>query len=114
TFRPTFWYFRNIHQFSWIKSIIGVYKSYYALAVSVVDKVAAYSTNKSPFTFKFTGEANLKNFIAGGNGGILLSAHMGSWELFGHFLNKYYVIVNLILLDADHKRIKQLMDSTMP
>jgi predicted LPLAT superfamily acyltransferase len=114
TNKPTYWYFRNIHQFSRFKSVLGVYRSYYSLAESLVDKVAAYSSDKTSFAYTFTGEENLKNFISQGNGGILLSAHTGSWELFGYFLNKYYIVVNLILMDADHKRIKELMDSTMP
>lgn len=114
TSKPTYWYFRNIHRFSPLKSLYGVYRTYYSLAVSLVDKVAAYSAEKSPFTFKFTGEENLKKFISKGEGGILLSAHTGSWELFGHFLNKYYIIVNLILMDVDRKRIKHLMETTMP
>lgn len=113
TFKPTFWYFRKIHKFNILKSIIGVYRNYYSLAIALVDKAAIYSLDKHGFEAAFDGEANLKMFTSGKTGGILLSAHAGSWEMAAHYLKKYNTKVNLVLLQADHERIQKVMNNSM-
>lgn len=113
TFRSTYWYFKNIHQFSVFKSIVGVYRNYYSLAVALVDKVAVYSLEKHGLTILFDGEDHLKKITSGETGGLLLSAHSGSWEMAAHYLKKYNTKVNLVLLQGDYEGIKKIMESAM-
>lgn len=113
TFRPTYAYFRRIHKFSVLKSLWGVYRNYYSLGVSLIDKIAVYSRDKIPFQADFDGGENLRAFFGGTSGGILLSAHAGSWEMAGRFLEKYNRKVHIVLLDAENERIRTLMEHTM-
>lgn len=113
TFRPTYWYFRHIQKFGTIRSLLGVYRNYYSLAVALVDKAAMYSLEDHGFKVSFDGEANLREFTSGHTGGILLSAHAGSWEMAAHYLKKYNTKVNLVLLQADHERIQKVMENSL-
>lgn len=112
-FVPAFWYFRRIQRFSFFKSLLAVYRNYYSLGVALVDKFSIYSMEEPGFTVRFTGESNLREFTSGERGGILLSAHAGSWEMAGHFLKKYDTKVNLVLLEADDERIRRIAESSM-
>jgi predicted LPLAT superfamily acyltransferase len=114
TFKSTFWYFRNVHHFSIIKSIIGVYRNYYSLAVSIVDKAAIFGTDNHGIEITFEGEENLSEFNKNvESGGILLSAHMGSWEMAAHKLNKYNRNINIVIVDAEHLQIKKVLETYM-
>lgn len=107
----TYKYLREIHGFSKLKSFIGVYRTFYALAISLVDKMVMFSAPKNPFKSSFDGEINLKKFSESEKGGFLLNAHVGNWELAGHFLYKYNITVNVVTLDAEREQIKQLMEN---
>lgn len=113
TFKSTFWYFRNIHQFSLLKSILGVYRNYYSLAVALVDKSAIYSIENHGFTINFDGENHLNNLTSHKTGGLLLSAHIGSWEMAAHYLKKYNTKVNIFLLQSDYERIQKVIKNAL-
>jgi predicted LPLAT superfamily acyltransferase len=46
-----------------------------------------------------------------GRGAILLGAHLGNWEIAGHFITKYDTVVNIVMYDADHEQIKSYLES---
>ncbi len=45
------------------------------------------------------------------NGGILLSAHIGNWEIAGHLLKRLNTKINIVMYDEEHEKIKQYLDS---
>jgi predicted LPLAT superfamily acyltransferase len=55
----------------------------------------------------------LKGALAEGKGVILLGAHVGNWEVGGHSLGKTDLVVNLVLVDKEARRIKKMLDSAM-
>jgi predicted LPLAT superfamily acyltransferase len=58
------------------------------------------------FTFDFDGEEYLREME---NGGLLVSAHVGNWEIAGQLLNRLAKRINIIIFDAEHQRIKGYM-----
>lgn len=47
------------------------------------------------------------------DGGILISAHVGNWEIAGQLLNRIETKFNILMFDAEHQKIKQFFESTL-
>jgi predicted LPLAT superfamily acyltransferase len=59
------------------------------------------------------GEFLFKDYLDRGRGVILLGAHVGSWEIGGHLLGRLGKPVNVVVLEKDEARIRQLFDSAL-
>jgi predicted LPLAT superfamily acyltransferase len=62
------------------------------------------------FTFAFEGEEFLRQM---NDGGLLVSAHVGNWEIAGQLLNRLDKRINIILFDAEHQQIKGYLSDVM-
>ncbi len=49
--------------------------------------------------------------VALGKGGILLSGHIGNWEIAGHLLNRLNTKINIVMFDGEHQQIKAYLSS---
>lgn len=104
-----FAYFRYRLGYSWIKSIIGIYRNYYVFGQTLLDKIIVMAGIHNKFTYDFDGEENLRRIVQLGRGGILLSAHVGNWEAAGHLLKRLETRINVVMYDAEHERIKDYL-----
>jgi len=109
TFKPIFNFFYHRKKFSRIKSLRYVWRNYFMLGQVLIDKISLYSKCKHQFTFEFTGEEYLREISHGGKGGFLISAHMGSWDVAGSLLDRIDSKFNLVMIDAEHRRIKNFL-----
>ncbi|MEO5889918.1 MAG: lysophospholipid acyltransferase family protein [Ferruginibacter sp.] len=66
---------------------------------------------KNNFTFNFDGEENLRKITEQQKGGILLSAHIGNWDIAGHLLKRLETKINIVIFDGEYKKIKEYLDS---
>ncbi len=96
--------------YSWLSSIFKVYKNYYLLGQSIIDKVVMMSGIKNNFSFDFDGEENLREIAAMGKGGILLSAHIGNWDIAGHLFTRLQTPINIVMYDGEDEQIKQYLE----
>jgi predicted LPLAT superfamily acyltransferase len=102
-----FFYFRQILHYSWPKSIVSLFKNYYIFGQTLLDKVALMGNFKNKITFNFDGENYLHDMVKNGQGGILISAHIGNWEIAGNLLKRLETRVNIVMYDAEHQSIKK-------
>ena len=45
-----------------------------------------------------------------GKGGILLSAHIGNWDVAGHLFTRLETRINIVLYDGEHEQIKEYLE----
>jgi len=109
---PIYWYFRNIHHFKRLKSVRFVFLNFYALGQVLLDKVALLAGFSNRFTFDFEGESHIRE-MAASTGGLLIGAHMGNWEIAGQLLERIDTKVHIVMIEAEHEKIKGLLDSVM-
>ncbi len=107
------YYFRKILGYSGTKTYISIYRNYCLLGQVLIDKVAFLAGLRDKFTFTFEGEQHLVQMAKDGQGGVLIGAHMGNWEVAGQLLERIDVPVNIVMLEAEHQRIKSYLDNVL-
>lgn len=105
-----FHYFHKKLHYSRLRSIGLLYRNYYRLGQTIIDKVVIMSGIANTFSFDFEGEEHLRNITAGQKGGLLLSAHLGNWEIAGHLLKRLETRINVVMYDGEHQQIKKYME----
>ena len=104
------YYFREILSYGRWKTRISIYRNYYKLGQVLIDKVAVMSGLGKRFTYHWDGEEHLRNMD---DGGLLISAHIGSWEIAGNFLERLDKRFNIVMFDEEHEKIKSYLDDVM-
>ena len=95
--------------YSRTKAIFKIYRNYYLLGQTLIDKVVVMSGIDNPFGFNFDGEENLRSINSMNKGGILLSAHIGNWDIAGHLFKRLETRINIVLYDGEHEQIKKYL-----
>ncbi len=108
--RQIYLLYRRKLGYSSIASICKVYRNYYLLGQSIIDKVVVMSGINNSFTFDFDGEENLRNIATMQKGGILLSAHIGNWDVAGHLFTRLETPINIVLYDGEDEQIKKYLE----
>jgi len=109
-FRAIYAYFRQRMGYSLLKSLVSVFRNYYIFGQILIDKLAMLSGFQQRFTFDFEGEEYLRQMD---RGGLLISAHVGNWEIAGNLLNRLEKRIHIILFDAEHQRINDYLKAVM-
>jgi predicted LPLAT superfamily acyltransferase len=109
----SFYYFHKRLGYSKLKSFISVYISYYNFGKTIIDKFAISSGLRDNFTFEFDGEHHINEILKEKKGGILISAHVGNFEISQYFftLLDQQSEINLVTTDNEHSAIKDYLES---
>ncbi len=94
-----------------LTSIFKIYRNYYLLGQSIIDKVVVMSGIKNNFTYYFDGEENLREIVSLEKGAVLLSAHIGNWDIAGHLFKRLNTRINIVMFDGEQEQIKKYLDS---
>lgn len=92
------------------RSLVSVYRNYYVFGQTLIDKIVVMAGIPNRFSFRFEGEEHLHDVVAGRKGGILLSAHLGNWEVAGHLFTRLQTRINIVMFDGEHQRIKSYLE----
>ena len=90
-----------------------VFNSYYTFGQTILDRVSIAAGMKNKFTYEFEGVDILKRLLKEKKGGVLISAHMGNFEIAEHFFSEIDVDfqINLVTTDLEHSAIKNYLES---
>jgi predicted LPLAT superfamily acyltransferase len=104
-------YFHHRLGYGPARSILGIYRNYYWFGQTIIDRIALMAGIPHRFSFDFDGEEHLREMVEGKQGGLLLSAHIGNWEIAGHLLQRLNTRMNIVMFDGEEQRIKEYMES---
>jgi len=108
--RLLFHYFHSRLQFGRLRSVALIYQNYYRLGQSIIDKVVIMAGLRNRFSFHFDGEEHLRTIKDMQKGGLLLSAHLGNWEIAGHLLKRLDTRIHVVMFDGEQEQIKKYME----
>jgi len=111
--RAIFYYLKERLNYSYFKSKKMVFKSYLTFGQTIIDKVSISAGMRNKFTYEFDGIEILKNLLAEKKGGVLISAHVGNFEIAEHFLGDIDLNfqINLVTTDLEHSAIKNYLET---
>lgn len=111
--QATFYYFKERLGYSFLKAKASVYKSYFSFGQTLIDKTAISAGLRNKFTYEFDGVEILYKLLEEKKGGVLISAHIGNFEIAEHFFSEIDLDcqINLVTTDLEHSVIKEYLES---
>ena len=125
--RSLWHYYRRILGRTAIHAIIDIYIHYFVFGQTIIDKLAVRA-GIAGFETVNTGIANIAgtgkgrrlkfdipqydefmNFVNKSTGFITIGAHVGCWELASCFFRGYENLINIVMLDAEYQKIKNIV-----
>lgn len=106
-------YFRKRHHQSVFQSVINTYRNNFIFGQTIIDKVAIAAGLENKFTYEFDGVENIHQLAKDDSAGIMISAHVGNFELAQHFMHGFDKKIHLVTTDEERRAIKSLLDSVM-
>ncbi len=103
-------YHRRIRGLGRLASLKELYCHYYVFGQTLIDRMAIRAGMSGKFRFSFDCYERFLEIINGPQGVVVIGAHVGNWEAGGVFFGKYGRKMNIVMLDAEHQRIKELLE----
>jgi len=109
--KQLYFYFRSIRKLSFIKSLRSIYLNYFVFGQTLIDRYAIPMGMQNQFSFNFFQNKIIKKTQENGKGGVMISAHIGNFEITGHFLNKSLKNpMNMVTLDTGDDVLEAFLD----
>lgn len=104
-------YFRKRHRYNKFKSLVSIYKTYFVFGQTLIDKIAISAGLNKGYSYEFDGEELIHEVLKLKKGGILISAHMGNFELAQYFFKEQLTdaAISIVITDQDHQDIKDYL-----
>jgi len=111
--KSNYYYFHQRLKYSKSKSFSSIYKSYLVFGKTIIDKIAISSGLKTKFTFEHDGGELITDTLKQKKGSILISAHVGNFEIANHFFSELdeNTSISLLTTDIEHTTIKKYLES---
>lgn len=98
---------RNLGVFASIKEL---YCHYYVFGQTLVDKIAMKAGLKQCYRYKFDNYEQFLDILNSGQGVVMIGAHIGCWEAGEGFFGNYGKRINIVMLDVEHHKIKDVLE----
>lgn len=112
-FREIYYYLRHRQGYGAVRAFFSVYRTYFVFGQTIIDKIAINVGLRDRFTYEFDGIENLKEVLTEKKGGILISAHVGNFEISERFFSEldFSFQINQVTVDREVSVIKEYLDS---
>ncbi|MFS4454865.1 lipid A biosynthesis acyltransferase [Maribacter sp. 2304DJ31-5] len=110
--KAIYFYFGKRLGYSTLKSIGYIYKSYYMLGKILTDRMAISTQFKDKFEYSHDGIEHIDELLRKNEGGILISGHIGNFEIAHYFLQDRYSVskVFMVTTHEEHEDIQEYLD----
>lgn len=96
------------HSPAQIKKLIK--RNLFIFGQTIIDKIAVLSGVKHNLSFTHEGIEHIEQLVKDGKGGLLVSAHLGNWEIAGNLLNRLNSTINIVMYDGEEQQMKAYME----
>lgn len=108
--RSIWFYSRHILNQNRMRSAAMLLRNYYRLGQILIDKVAIGNGLVKKYHFQFEHYPEFQEILNGGSGAIMIGAHVGNWEIGVPFFDEYSKKINIVMYDAEHQKIKEMLE----
>ncbi|MCB9426264.1 MAG: lipid A biosynthesis acyltransferase [Flavobacteriales bacterium] len=111
--RCVFYYFHNRLGYPYFKAKAHVFKNYFTFGQTLIDKTAISAGMLNRFTYECEGVEILHDLLEKKKGGVLISAHIGNFEIAEYFFEEIDLDcqINLVTTDQERHVIKEYLES---
>lgn len=93
-------------------SIKELYCHYFTFGQTLIDKVAIKGGLADKYNFEFDNYSRFLEILDSGRSVVLIGAHVGCWEAGAGFFGSYGKKINIVMLDAEHQQIKEVLEES--
>jgi predicted LPLAT superfamily acyltransferase len=87
-----------------------LFRAYHTFGTLIIDKAAVMAGLQDRFRTEHQAADTLQRILDEGRGGLLISAHIGNWQMASYMLKRYRGQVSVVMLDAEEQAIKRAHD----
>jgi predicted LPLAT superfamily acyltransferase len=109
--RPLRYIYEQRMGFSKKESRRLIRKNIHVFGQTLIDKIAVLTGAGDKLSFDHEGIEFLEEMADNGQGGIVVSAHLGNWEVAGHMLRRVGRPINVLMYDGEAEQLKELLAS---
>ncbi|MBO5820932.1 MAG: acyltransferase [Alistipes sp.] len=91
-------------------SIKELYCHYYVFGQTLIDKIAMRGGLASKYHYEFDNYSRFLEILNSGQGVVMIGAHVGCWEAGAGFFGNYGKRINIVMIDAEHQHIKDVLE----
>ena len=108
-----YYYFRHRLGYNPLKAVVCLYLNYFTFGQTIIDKIAILAGLEDKFTYEFDGVENLYKLLDQRQSGVLISAHIGNFEIAEPFFRKIdlNLQISTVTTDMEHSVIKEYLES---
>ena len=111
--KTSFCFFHKRLGYSKFQSFFKAYKNIFVFGQTLIDKTAISSGLSNKFTYDHDGGQVIKDLLKKKQGGIIISAHVGNFEIAEYFFDEIDIDsqINLVTTDNERRAIKDYLES---
>lgn len=108
--RAVWRYHRRRRHLGRCRALVALYRHYYSFGQTLIDRLALRSGMVDKYHFVFDNYDPFLEVIDSGRGVVMIGAHVGMWEAGAAFFGGYGKKINIVMYDAEHQRIKEVLE----
>ncbi len=106
----TWRYSRHILKLGVFRSVLMLFRNYYRLGQILIDKIAIGGGMVGKYKFKFEHYQEFLDVLNSEQGVVMIGGHIGNWEIGAPFFGDYGKKINIVMYDAEHQKIKEMLE----
>jgi predicted LPLAT superfamily acyltransferase len=106
-------YYKRVKKYGFFKTISMLYLNYYRFGQVLIDKTAVRLGKSDRYQYEFENYDAFLKLLNGDTGVIMIGAHVGNWEIGGSFFGEYEKKINIVMLDAEVRKIKKVLEENL-
>lgn len=91
-----------------LRACVELYRHYYLFSQTLIDRIALRHGLSHRYRFEFDNYDRFIDLISR-SGAVLIGAHVGCWEAGAGFFGDYADKLHIVMLDAEHQAIKEIL-----